>query len=316
MKLSNCKKQMALAASLDGQIQSRACLSAFSLLELIVVLGVLFLVAAVLLPALSIARQKTQSERCLNNLHQLTTAWLMYASANNDRCVNNFGINGVSIEISEKTYDTWCLDNMDWTSSSGNTNVSLLKLGQLTPYLDADMMRFKCPADRYLSPGQVAAGFKYRVRSYSMSAFFGLFSNGKEGPDSTFQGKNYFDPDHRQFIKVTDVAQPSSMFLFLEEHPDSINDGYFDVGNIPYPITPTTMGEFLDVPASFHHGSCNFSFSDGHVELHQWQDPRANGQGIAGLPVKYAQQDGISDPRPYSDIQWVWTHSSIPFSNH
>jgi len=65
--------------------------SAFSLLDLIVVLGGLFLLAAILLPALSIARQKTQSERCLNNLHQITAAWLIYASANNDRCVNNFG---------------------------------------------------------------------------------------------------------------------------------------------------------------------------------------------------------------------------------
>jgi len=286
----------------------------FSLLDLLVVVGVLFLLACVLLPALSIARQRTQSERCLNNLHQLTTAWLMYATANSDRCANNFGV----AQTAASPIQSWCSDNMDWAANTGDTNLNLLRMGQLAPYTGGDTTHFKCPADTYLSPVQVSAGFKYRLRSYSMSAFFGLFSNGREGSDPTYQGKNYFDNNYRQFIKVTDVAQPSVMFVFLDEHPDSINDGYYDVGDIPTTWTATTLGTFGDVPASFHNSGCNFSFSDGHVELHQWQDLRGagrSGPGIAGLPVIYASQGEIFDTRPFSDIHWVWAHSSVPFSN-
>ena len=128
----------------------------------------------ILLPAISIARQKTQSERCLNNLHQLTTAWLMYASANGDRCVNNFGLANAVAAANSKTYNTWCLDVMDWTANSQNTNLNLLRVGQLAPYTGGNTAHFDCPANVYLSPGQVAAGFKSRVRSYSMNAFFRL----------------------------------------------------------------------------------------------------------------------------------------------
>ena len=277
----------------------------FSMLELLVVVGVMFVLACVFLPALSIAKQTSRSERCLNNLHQLTSAWLMYASANSDACCNNYGVSQT-----DASHDTWCTDVMDWTANSQNTNVSLLRLGQLTPYLGSDMTRFKCPADIYISAAQVKAGFKYRVRSYSMSAYFGHFSNGKTGSDPTYQGKNYFDTSHRQFVKVTDVPEPAAFFVFLEEHPDSINDGFYAVGDIG------SAAVFGDVPASYHSGSCGFSFSDGHVETHLWQDPRHAGRpgsGIAGLPVSYTSQGDVTDTPPFNDIHWTWQHSSVLF---
>jgi hypothetical protein len=266
--------------------------------------------AAVLLPVFSFTRRTIQSERCLANLRQLTSAWLIYASANDDNYCNNYG---VSQNGNAPPFDSWCYANMDWSAAanSQDTNQNLLRVGQLAPYAGRDTTHFKCPADTYLSPAQVKAGFQSRVRSYSMSAFFGHFSRGS---DATYQGKNEFDNNYRQFVKITDVPEPSSMLVFLEEHPDSINDGCYDVGDIPTKWTASTIGAFGDVPGSLHSGSGGFSFSDGHAEMHRWQDLRKGGTGISGLPVTYSGQGNIFDASPFSDIHWVWAHSSIPFA--
>jgi prepilin-type processing-associated H-X9-DG protein len=280
--------------------------SAFSLLELIVVLGVLFLLAAILLPALSIAWQKTQSERCLNNLHQLTTAWLMYASVNNEQCANNFDEGGVIQELTAKTYRTWCLQLEDFSASASNTNTALLRVGQISPYVGVDLTHFKCPADTYLTAVQVKAGFQYRLRSYSMSGYFGLYTTNQGSAGPALQGRNVFTPNYRQFLKVSDTPEPSSFFLFLEENPYSINDGYYDFGTIPTKWIATTAGAFQDIPASYHNAGTSFSFADGHTEIHRWQDNviPPPGQIISG---------SVADKPPYNDIHWMWEHSSVPF---
>ncbi len=49
---------------------------------------------------------------------------------------------------------------------------------------------------------------------------------GNAGDFST-NGVNANDPDYRQFFKITQIPQPTEIFVFLDEHPDSIDDGYF-----------------------------------------------------------------------------------------
>ena len=48
----------------------------------------------------------------------------------------------------------------------------------------------------------------------------------------------------------------------MDEHPDSINDGYY--------INNPNATAWQDLPASYHCGACGFSFADGHSEIKKW----------------------------------------------
>ena len=84
---------------------------------------------------------------------------------------------------------------------------------------------------------------------------------GNAGDFST-NGFNINNPDYVQFFKITQIPQPTEIFVFLDEHPDSINDGYF-LERDYYP-------EWHDLPATYHNGATAFSFADGHSSLHRW----------------------------------------------
>ncbi len=233
-----------------------------------------------LLPA-ALAKAKVQAQgiQCMNNGNQMVKAWTMYASDNNDRCVNNYGVDQTQYDLSHSPvlYNTWCVDNMDWTTASDNTNTTLLRLGLLGSYMGGSVGSYKCPADQFLSSQQQAAHFQQRVRSYSMNCFTGLFSDGPtdgaggpgSGTDYTYQGINQFNNAWPQYIKLSRIPQPANIYVFLDEHPCSINDGYFDTGTQGSPSSPTTWNG-SDVPASYHNGAAGFAFSDAHSEIHKW----------------------------------------------
>src|SRR5262249_24762706 len=139
---------------------------------------------------------------------------------------------------------------------------------------------YKCPADNYVKADQRAAGIKSRPRSYSMNSFFGAFLPPEKIQPNSFAALN---PDrnnnystYRQFLTSTSIRFPSRLFVLMDEHPDSINDGYLQTDPTP---TPTA---FADLAASYHAGGCGIAYADGHSEIHLWKS-----KTCTILPVTY-----------------------------
>jgi len=272
---------------------------AFTLIELLVVIAIIAVLAAILLPALSRARMQAQGIQCLNNTRQLTQAWLLYAHEHDDRLPYNDGMAGKSF----RTDLNWVNNVMTWGVSgpldSDNTNLATITDASLGPFSGSTEI-YRCPADDVLSAAQRAAGWDARIRSYSMNAMVG------DAGDFSTNGYNVNNPGYTQFFKVTQIPQPVEIFVFLDEHPDSINDGYF-LERDYYP-------EWHDLPASYHNDTTAFSFADGHSTMHRWIKPntlRPPQPNIPYLPIALFPPADPNDPNPRADFDWVLDHMSV-----
>lgn len=259
----------------NGTLTRRRHNRGFTLIELLVVIAIIAILAGMLLPTLTKAKAKSQGIYCMANGKQLLLAWHLYASDQGDRLASN---------------PDWVPGWLDWGLRTDNTNTLHLTGPEalLSPYTAQNVGIFKCPADNFLSGLQRNAGWSKRVRSMSMN-----FTLGSE-LDSVATNRGV----KRTARKMADIVDPApgSTWVFVDEHPDSINNGYFTVF--------LNADQWEDLPASYHNGACGFSFADGHSEIKKWLEPSTR-QPVRYVSISTPPLPPALGPSEQRDHKWL-----------
>jgi prepilin-type N-terminal cleavage/methylation domain-containing protein/prepilin-type processing-associated H-X9-DG protein len=234
----------------DGPPQHRA--TAFTLVELLVVIAVIAILAAMLLPALARAKNEALTAACRNNLRQLGIAMQAYAGDHDDILPPNNFVYDVASKNPLERSDSWAPGLAPF-----DTNLANLRAGVLWRYLSSGPT-YRCPADKstvQLTNGQATR--LPRTRSYNLSQSI------------------HCDvaPNYRKFTTIG-APGPAALFTFIDTHEDAIYDSVFGT-----PMPDADFGDtWYDIPANRHGQAACLAFADGHVEAWRWKHPKSGAQ--------------------------------------
>lgn len=230
----------------------------YTLLELMVTVAIVLLLVSLAGTGLKQSRSKARRVACENNFRQLILTWNLYSADHQERLVSN-----VHLDLTSG----WVRGSV---RGKGATNTSHLvdpEGALFAPYLPVWDV-YRCPADE---SSEVIQGIEHpRVRSVSMNQAMGFESYAIWLPSQALArpGQQFY----RTYRLATDIQAPSERFVFVDESELTINDPAFAVEMPQQNRAP----RWIDVPTTRHRQSGVLAFADGHVEAHQWKDPRTS----------------------------------------
>ena len=208
----------------------------FTLVELLVVIAVIAILMAILMPALRLAREQGKRAVCLNNLKQLTLAWLVYTHENEDCMVN--GEAGGSRPGEEAWIGKcWHDDYRNGTLLPKAVQITAIMEGALWPYC-SNIKLYRCPTG-------------YRGEMVTYAAMDSV--NGRARANT----KN----DGVWVNNTMQLDQPQQRAVFIDEgwvSPDSYAVHY-------------NQETWYDDPMIRHGNGTSLSFADGHSAYWKWK---------------------------------------------
>jgi prepilin-type N-terminal cleavage/methylation domain-containing protein/prepilin-type processing-associated H-X9-DG protein len=273
--------------SLD-KVRGASVWRAFTLIELLVVVALAAVLVTTAVPMQLENPAKKRAIMCMCNCKELASGYLMYALDNQDVALASAAnTSGVPVWV------------------SGNAAVlphavdeRLLKDSPTFHYLRSQKL-FRCPADKsaFLHQGQITP----RNRSYSLNGFMGPAAS----PAIDRNRDILKSITTLSFIHPIPAPGPSAVFLFLDEHENSIDDAQF----LPFgDLHRYGNQKWLNCPSGRHNNATGFAFADGHAEIHKWQDSSVTAVQL-GPPPKHGAFPRHAGP---ADFAW-WTNHLAAF---
>ncbi len=224
----------------------------FTLIELLVVIAIIAILASMLLPALSKARDKARSISCVNNLKTLTLGVLQYADEYSGICPSYSGWGGYNNGI------PWKVSIMPYILGPIPANNKIC---------DNSTGKWVLRSKIFLCPGSYKEGTKATSSDQNFWVFqqYGLNSYLGYTPDGNTRKNNY----------ISKVREPSRRLLTADMHSVSQEDWAADAISSWQSICGESGIQRTNHSATMFNGG----FADGHVETNNinvtWV--RANG---------------------------------------
>jgi prepilin-type N-terminal cleavage/methylation domain-containing protein/prepilin-type processing-associated H-X9-DG protein len=246
-------------------------LTGFTLIELLVVIAIIAILMAILMPALNRAKEQGKRAACLNNLKQLTMAWIMYADDNDDKIIC-----GDTGEYSWHQNETpWVLKDWEANTTLQQKKNAILK-GALYPYCK-DIRLYRCPTVR------IQEGV---FRTYAVVDSMNCAALGGVGDGAVM------------IKRRMSIPNPAYRFVFLD-------DGGAGLAHMGGWTVYVQEERWWDPPPIRHGDGTTFSYADGHSGYVKWRDPRTIEFGKRIPPTYNSEmQPGNEDTRTAAIGVW------------